>query len=132
MLLYRSTHRARTRGRHRLHPDRNGSDGCCTPTYPPRDACRLRRSARWGGGGRLLHAYVRVDCWASPVRGAALSLTPEVASESRLPECAGMSPEVSQPTRESDATLDPTEARLGGPFALTGLSPASSSSWLDR
>jgi hypothetical protein len=25
MLLYRSTHRAHTRGRHRLHPDRNGS-----------------------------------------------------------------------------------------------------------
>jgi hypothetical protein len=25
---------------------------------PPRDACRLWRSARWGGGGRLLHAYV--------------------------------------------------------------------------
>jgi hypothetical protein len=39
-----------------------------------------------GGGGRLLHAYVRVDCWASPVRGAALSLAPEVASESRLGE----------------------------------------------
>ncbi len=31
---------------------------------------------------------------------------PEVASESRLPECAGMSPKVSQRTRESDATLD--------------------------
>ena len=29
MLLYRSTHRAHTRGRHRLHPDPNGSDGCC-------------------------------------------------------------------------------------------------------
>src|SRR6266849_8094000 len=35
MLLYRSTHRAHTRGRHRLHPDRNGSDGCCSPTYRP-------------------------------------------------------------------------------------------------
>src|SRR2546422_9247201 len=93
MLLYRSTHRAHTRGRHRLHPDRNGSDDCCTPTYAPRDACRLRRSARWGGGGRLLHAHVRVDCWASPVRGAALSLTPEVASESRLRERSGMTPD---------------------------------------
>jgi len=59
---------------------------------------------------------------------------------------ASQSPEVSQPTRESDATLDRTEPGLVAlmwtphpsrsirtlTIALTGLSPASSSSWLDR
>jgi len=52
---------------------------------------------------------------ARPSGGTLGRLIPRSRGLRHVPECAGMSPEVSQPTRESDATLDPTEARLGGP-----------------